>query len=190
MSKMRIIAGEARGVPLMAPKGMDTRPTTDKIKESLFNILQGEVEGSSVLDLFAGSGGLGLECLSRGAAGAVLVDQSREAASCIRRNVEKLRFGDRAVLLNVDWQKALIQLSMQEKHFDLVFLDPPYRMDDLRELCDLLAVKGLLEPQALIVWERKNGSDKTLSARFEQVKQREYGETEIVFYRYTGEAEA
>ena len=108
---MRIISGTARGAQLFAPKGMDTRPTTDKVKESLFNMLQGEVPGATVLDLFAGSGGLSLEALSRGADRAVLVDQSREAIGCIRRNVEKLRFGDRVQLLNCDWQQAVHRLS-------------------------------------------------------------------------------
>ncbi|MBE5779075.1 MAG: 16S rRNA (guanine(966)-N(2))-methyltransferase RsmD [Clostridiales bacterium] len=187
---MRIIAGTARGTQLFAPRGMDTRPTTDKVKESLFNMLQGEVEEASVLDLFSGSGGLGLECLSRGAECAVLVDQSREAIGCIRRNVDKLRFGDRSTVLAMDWQKAAGQLAAQGRQFDLVFLDPPYRMDDLRDMCDLLAAKGLLAEEALVVWERKSGSDKQLSARFSLIKQREYGETEICFYRYSLEEKA
>ena len=187
---MRIIAGTARGTQLFAPKGMDTRPTTDKVKESLFNILQGEVAESRVLDLFSGSGGLALESLSRGAESAVMVDQSREAVGCIKRNVEKVRFSDRTTVLNMDWQKAVRQLAGQGRQFDLVFLDPPYRMDDLRGMCDVLAKEGLLEKGALVVWERRSGSDKTLSPDFTLVKQREYGEMEICFYRYALEEEA
>jgi len=184
---MRIISGTARGAQLFAPKGMDTRPTTDKVKESLFNMLQGEVPGATVLDLFAGSGGLSLEALSRGADRAVLVDQSREAIGCIRRNVEKLRFGDRVQLLNCDWQQAVHRLSQEGTAFDLVFLDPPYRMNDLSPMCDTLLEKGLLMEDALIVWERKSGSDKVLSPAFSLLKQRSYGEIEICFYRYAKE---
>ena len=128
---MRIIAGSARGTPLLAPRGMDTRPTQDKVKESLFNMLQGAWEGGAALDLFAGSGALGLEAVSRGAELAVLVDQSKEAAQCIRRNIEKLRFQDRAELLNCDWKQAVSKLAREGRRFELVFLDPPYRMDDL-----------------------------------------------------------
>ena len=110
---MRIIAGSARGTPLLAPKGMDTRPTQDKVKESLFNMLQGQLEDGAALDLFAGSGALGLEAVSRGASRAVLVDQSREAAQCIRRNIEKLRFQDRAELLTCDWKQAVSKLARE-----------------------------------------------------------------------------
>lgn len=184
---MRIISGTARGTQLFAPKGMDTRPTTDKVKESLFNILQGEVAGASVLDLFAGSGALALEALSRGAEKAVMADQSREAIGCIRRNLEKLRFTDRAGVFPCDWLQAVSRLSEAGEQFDLVFLDPPYRMEDLAPLCDTLRDKGLLMPDALIVWERKSGSDKTLSPDFTFVRQKSYGETEICFYRYAKE---
>ena len=90
---------------------MDTRPTQDKVKESLFNMLQGQLEDGAALDLFAGSGALGLEAVSRGASRAVLVDQSREAAQCIRRNIEKLRFQDRAELLTCDWKQAVSKLA-------------------------------------------------------------------------------
>ena len=112
---MRIIAGSARGTPLLAPKGMDTRPTQDKVKESLFNMLQGQLEDGAALDLFAGSGALGLEAVSRGASRAVLVDQSREASQCIRRNIEKLRFQDRAELLTCDWKQAVSKLARESR---------------------------------------------------------------------------
>ena len=141
---MRIIAGSARGTPLLAPRGMDTRPTQDQVKESLFNMLQGAWEGGAALDLFAGSGALGLEAVSRGAELAVLVDQSKEAAQCIRRNIEKLRFQDRAELLNCDWKQAVSKLARESLRFEMVILDPPYRMDDLGPLCGELAAAGLL----------------------------------------------
>lgn len=185
---MRIIAGSARGTPLLAPKGMDTRPTQDKVKESLFNMLQGQLEDGAALDLFAGSGALGLEAVSRGAGRAVLVDQSREAAQCIRRNIEKLRFQDRAELLACDWKQAVSKLSREGRRFDLVFLDPPYRMDDLGPLCDELDGAGLLNPEAVVVWERRTGTENVLSPAFSLFKQRAYGDTEMLLYRYEGRA--
>ena len=185
---MRIIAGSARGTPLLAPRGMDTRPTQDKVKESLFNMLQGAWEGGAALDLFAGSGALGLEAVSRGAELAVLVDQSKEAAQCIRRNIEKLRFQDRAELLNCDWKQAVSKLAREGRRFELVFLDPPYLMDDLGPLCGELAAAGLLAPEAIIVWERRTGTEKTLPSAFALFKQRAYGDTEMLLYRYEGYA--
>ena len=185
---MRIIAGSARGTPLVAPRGMDTRPTQDKVKESLFNMLQGEWEDSAALDLFAGSGALGLEAVSRGARLAVLVDQSKEAAQCIRRNIEKLRFQDRAELLGCDWKQAVSKLARESHRFELVFLDPPYRMDDLGPLCDELAAAGLLAPEAVVVWERRTGTENVLSPAFSLFKQRAYGDTEMLLYRYEGHA--
>lgn len=180
---MRIIAGTARGVPLTAPRGADTRPTQDKVKESLFNILQWDIAQSRVLDLFAGSGSLALESLSRGAESAVMVDQSREAIQCIRRNVEKLRFQDRAQVLQADWKQALQRLSQEKRQFDVVFLDPPYRMEDLGEMCDLLYHHQLLPAGALVVWERRNGVKTELSGRFLLLKQRAFGDTEILIYQ-------
>mgnify|MGYP005947524465 FL=1 len=185
---MRIIAGSARGTPLLAPKGMDTRPTQDKVKESLFNMLQGQLEDGAALDLFAGSGALGLEAVSRGASRAVLVDQSREASQCICRNIEKLRFQDRAELLTCDWKQAVSKLARESRKFDLVFLDPPYRMDDLGSLCDELDGAGLLNPEAVVVWERRTGTKNELPPAFALMKQRTYGDTEMLLYRYEGRA--
>ena len=181
---MRIIAGSARGTLLTAPKGIDTRPTQDKVKESLFNMLQGDVAGSDVLDLFAGSGALGLEALSRGADSAVLADLSREAVQCIRKNVEKLRFQERTMVLACDWQQAAAALSRENRAFDLIFLDPPYRMEELGPLCDALAEKKLLRPGAVIVWERRAGGTAELSDGFFCFKRRSYGDTELCLYRY------
>ena len=173
---MRIIAGSARGTPLLAPKGMDTRPTQDKVKESLFNMLQGQLEDGAALDLFAGSGALGLEAVSRGASRAVLVDQSREASQCIRRNIEKLRFQDRAELLTCDWKQAVSKLARESRKFDL------------GSLCDELDGAGLLNPEAVVVWERRTGTKNELSPAFALMKQRAYGDTEMLLYRYEGRA--
>lgn len=182
---MRIIAGERRGAQLFAPKGMDTRPTQAKVKESLFNMLQADVPGSRVLDLFAGSGNLALEALSRGAESAVLVDADREAAACIRRNVEKLRFADRSALYRCDWRQAVAQMKAAGiLPFDLVFLDPPYRMTELWDICDALAEAGLLAPHAVLALEHRTGALPEPEPRFALYKQRAYADTEIHVYRF------
>jgi len=187
---MHIIAGQRRGAQLFAPKGMDTRPTQAKVKESLFNIIQAYVPEAHVLDLFAGSGNLALEALSRGAGSAVMVDMDREAAACIRRNVEKLRFEDCAKLYKCDWRQAVAQLQTQRAEpFDLVFLDPPYRMTELNEMCAALADGGLLAPEAMLVLEHRTGEFGRPDARFQEWKERTYADTQIHFYIYNGPTE-
>lgn len=180
---MRIIAGRARGTQLLAPKGMDTRPTQDKVKESLFSMIQWDLPDAAVLDLFAGSGALALESLSRGAASAVLVDKSREALDCIRKNIEKLRMQEQATLLSCDWEQALLQSSRSGKRFDLVFLDPPYRMTGLGEICAKLLELHLLSPGAMLVLEHRTGFVPEMLPCFSLEKERTYGETQIHFYR-------
>ena len=182
---MHIIAGQRRGAQLFAPKGMDTRPTQAKVKESLFSIIQLYVPDARVLDLFAGSGSLALEAVSRGASFAVMVDMDREAQNCIRRNVEKLRFEERTQLLRTDWKQAVSQLRGTEP-FDLVFLDPPYRMTELPECCAALADAGLLAEDAMLVLEHRTGVFAPPDERFELFRERAYGDTEIHFYLYSG----
>ena len=186
---MRIIAGEARGRTIVAPRGQDTRPTQDYVRESLFNILQGTVADARVLDLFAGSGALALEALSRGAAEATLVDSASEAAQCVRKNVETLRFQERARLLQSDWRQGLERLSRENRSYSLVFLDPPYRMTGTGDICAGLADLGLLDRDALVVIEHRREHVPTPDARFMETDARRYGDTAIHFYRYRGEAQ-
>ena len=182
---MHIIAGQRRGAQLFAPKGMDTRPTQAKVKESLFNIIQFYVPDARVLDLFSGSGNLALEALSRGAQSAVMVDMDREAAACIRRNVEKLRFESCTQLFKCDWRQAVMQLKAAgSEPFDLVFLDPPYRMTELGEMCASLADAGLLADDCMMVLEHRTGPFMEPDERFERFKERTYADTEIHFYLY------
>ncbi|MCD7981167.1 MAG: 16S rRNA (guanine(966)-N(2))-methyltransferase RsmD [Clostridiales bacterium] len=122
---MRIIAGTARSLPLKTVKGSDTRPTTDRIKETLFNIIQDEIPGSAFLDLFAGSGGIGLEAVSRGAKKAVFVDSSRKAAACIRENIAFTKFTDCCELKCMDFAAAIRSMDGRQQ-FDIIFMDPPY----------------------------------------------------------------
>lgn len=174
---MRIIAGEAKGRRLKAPEGRDTRPSSDKLRGALFNILYPRLAGSRVLDLFGGTGALALEALSRGAERAVIVDQSREAVRCIRENALAV-LGDgyaaRAVILQADYRKALEHL--EGPAFDLVFLDPPYAMREAYgEALRRLKAAGLLAEDALAVLEVESGADIALPEGFIAVDQRRYG---------------
>ena len=181
---MRVIAGAARGIPLKTPEGLRTRPTAERVKEGLFSAIQFEIPGARVLDLFAGSGALALEALSRGADFAALADRDREAVSCIRRNGEKLRFMDAMRIYAGDWRQALSQMKGEERRFDLVFLDPPYRMPVLEECCAALADLGLLEADALLVLEHRLDAVPSPDGRFALWKDRAYGDTAIHFFHY------
>ena len=145
---MRIIAGSRKGHTIYAPPGRDTRPTSDRVRENTFNLI-GPVDGASVLDLFAGSGALGLEALSRGAASAVFVEADRDAVRAIERNLDKLRLTG-ATVLQRDALQALAAEVAARRKYDLVLIDPPYdRYDEMqptlaRYLPDVLADDGLL----------------------------------------------
>lgn len=123
---MRVIAGTARHLQLKTMDGMNTRPTTDRIKETLFNMLSWQVEDSRFLDLFAGSGAIGIEALSRGAKEAVFVENNRKAASCIRDNLNHTHLSERAVLMEKDVMTVLSILEGRGESFDYIFMDPPY----------------------------------------------------------------
>ncbi len=189
---MRIIAGSARGRTIVAPKGHQTRPTLDFVRESLFNIIQRDVPGASVLDLFAGSGALALEALSRGADTAVLADKSREAIACISRNIETLGFSSRASAYQGDWRLLPARLADKSYVFDLVFLDPPYDLVHYAEMADSLMRHGLLKPDALIVIEHHKDIDPMLIQPFLMFDLRLYGDTAVHLYRFhpKGEADA
>ena len=146
---MRIIAGSCKGRPILAPKGMDTRPTLDRVKESLFGIIQFQIYGKTVLDLFAGSGNLGLEALSRGASFAAFNDMSRDAVKVIRANIEKLGFEQKSVVMNVDFAQAIRSLSA--RRFDIVFLDPPYRAGLMEKALKELSTAGILNDGAMVL---------------------------------------
>jgi 16S rRNA (guanine966-N2)-methyltransferase len=143
---MRIVAGEHRGARIFAPKGTDTRPTSDRVREAAFNLI-GPVEGAGVLDLFAGSGAMGLEALSRGAASVTFVESDRDACRAIDRNIEKLRVSGARVV-----QRDVLQaLATDRDTYDLVLCDPPYGFADHDRLARYLA--GALAPDGVLVYE-------------------------------------
>ena len=133
---MRVIAGTARSLPLKTPEGMDTRPTTDRIKETLFNMLQADVPGSVFVDLYSGSGGIGIEALSRGAEKAYFVENSEKAISCIRQNLSFTKMENRAIVIKQDVCSALN--SINEKAADIIFMDPPYGCEYEKDVLNIL----------------------------------------------------
>ena len=149
---MRIIAGTARSLPLKTIEGMDTRPTTDRIKETLFNMLQNDVPGSYFLDLFAGSGQIGLEAVSRGARYAVFVENNKKACACIEDNIHFTKFDRETKLLQSDVISAI--RSMEGKYkFDVIFMDPPYKHEYAKEVLECLKDSSILKEDTLIIVE-------------------------------------
>ena len=149
---MRIITGKARGTKLQTLAGEATRPTAERTKEAIFSMINFDIAGARVLDLFAGSGQLGLEALSRGAKSAVLNDSSREAAAIIRANAEKTRLNDSCEILSTDWQPVLRRFAGRER-FELSFLDPPYAGGFLPKVLAKMLEWDLLSDGAVIVCE-------------------------------------
>ena len=182
---MRIIAGEARSRRIVAPEGRDTRPTLDRVRENVFNILQLRVRGARVLDLFAGSGALSLEAVSRGAALAVMVDHDRAAIAAEKANVEALRFGDRTRILPMDWKRAAAMLQAEGQRFGLVFLDPPYAMRDMTQVME--AIAPLLAEDAVVVLEHQADVMPATADGYRMTDSRRYGYVGVSFFTHTKE---
>lgn len=155
---MRVIAGKARSLPLKTVEGLDTRPTTDRIKETLFNMIQGEVPGSRFLDLFAGSGGIGIEALSRGAKEAVFIENSKNAVKCIRDNLAFTGLEDFAIVMEQDVVAGLKRLAGKGL-FDIVYMDAPYGMGYERAVLRQLAESALVDPATTIIIEEALDTD-------------------------------
>lgn len=179
---MRIIAGKARSLPLKTAEGMDTRPTTDKIKETLFNVMQADVPNSYFLDLFAGSGQIGLEALSRGAAYCVFVENSRKAAKCIEDNIAFTKFESLSKLIVSDVITALHTLEGRYT-FDLIFMDPPYRQGYEADVLAFLARSSIVKPDAQVIVEAALDEDFSYldELGFEVIKRKEYKTSMHVF---------
>lgn len=180
---MRVIAGSAGSLQLKTPKGQDTRPTTDRIKETLFNIIQGEIPGSIFLDLFAGSGGIGIEALSRGAEHAYFVDCGREPSACITENLIFTGFTDRATLLKQDVFTALY--SIREKEADVIFMDPPYAAGLERDLLKALSGRHYVTENTLLIMEAQLGTDFSFAPEFGFfiVREKKYKTNKHVFFK-------
>lgn len=182
---MRVIAGTARRLPLVSPPGKDTRPTTDRIKETLFNIIQDDVPGCHFLDLFSGSGGIGIEALSRGARQAVFVEFGKEALNCIRKNLEKTRLKEKAVVLPVEVTYGISKLEKMGQIFDIIYADPPYKRDFEPKILNLLAHSAIVRQGTLVVIESSLETlpDYADENQYEIIRIKEYKTNQHVFLR-------
>ena len=178
---MRVITGKARGVTLKTPEGLQTRPTTDRVKEALFSIIQFDIPGATVLDLFGGTGQLGIEALSRGAKRAIFVDESDKACRLIRENLSRTKLEQQGSVIRSDYLAYLARCS---EKFNLIFLDPPYAEVFLENALKRITEIDILQSGGIIVTERPLG--KELSFEFQgytRSKDYKYGNTLITLYR-------
>ena len=184
---MRVIAGKARRVPLKTLEGMDTRPTQDRIKETLFNMLQYDLADCCFLDLFTGSGGIGIEALSRGAGFAVFVEQNPKAAEIIRENLKATKLEEQALVMNCDALSALKRLEGKYR-FDYIFMDPPYNQELERQALSCLKTSALIDKQSTIIIEAslETSFDYLESMGFLMEKNKQYKTNRHVFV-YRGE---
>jgi len=183
---MRVISGTARGKKLSSLEGLETRPTLDRVKEALFNIIQFDLKDAKILDLFSGSGALAIEALSRGATEAVLCDNSNKAIQIINRNLKDTRLEEKAKVINKDYLTVIKQLHNGSKKFNIIFLDPPYKTNHVIIAIEQILQYNLLEEDGIIIVET---DDKN---RIEEIKKnknievydtRKYGTVLIIFIR-------
>ena len=178
---MRVITGKARGVALKTPDGMKTRPTADRVKEAMFSIIQFDLPGAKVLDLFAGTGQLGIEALSRGAESAVFVDAQDSACALVRENLTRTKLVNQASVVRADY---LAYLSNCCEKFDFVFLDPPYAEVFLENALKRITEIDILQSGGIIVAERPLGKELICDFKgFSRSKDYKYGNTLLTLYR-------
>lgn len=180
---MRVIAGTARSLPLKCPTGLDTRPTTDRIKETLFNMLQTYIPGCVFVDLFAGSGAVGIEAISRGAKKAYFAENASEALQCIQENLAFTKFADKAVVLKQDVISALNGIF--EKEADIIFMDPPYGRDLEKQVLSVLKGYRYVTEDTLIIVEADLHTDFSYAEElgYELVKEKKYKTNKHVFLK-------
>lgn len=179
---MRVIAGTAKRLQLKTVEGMETRPTTDRIKETLFNMISEYLADSNFLDLFSGSGAIGIEALSRGAACAVFVEQGKKAMECIRENLKFTKLNDKAELYEMDVLNALSRLEGR-KQFDYIFMDPPYNQLHEKRVLEYLSNSTLLSADGIIIVEASLETDFSYVGKlgFAIIKEKEYKTNKHVF---------
>ena len=178
---MRVITGSARGVALKTPDGMQTRPTTDRVKEALFSIIHFDIPGARVLDLFGGTGQLGIEALSRGAASATFVDQSDAACRLIKENLRRTKFEQKGKVVRADY---LEYLSRCREQYDIILLDPPYAEVFLENALKRIAEIDILQSGGIIIAERPLGKELPWEfAGFTRSRDYKYGKILLTLYR-------
>ena len=181
---MRIISGKARGTRLYTLEGYNTRPTLDRVKESLFNIIQKEIPNSVFLDLFSGSGAIGLEAVSRGAKKAILCDQSKEAIQIIKKNIEKTHLEDQVEYCQLPFEKML-KTKIKEK-IDIVYIDPPYKTNLAYEAVKIILEEDLISESSYIIIEtdeEKRVIEQIKKLEIDIVDQRKYGRAYLIFLK-------
>lgn len=181
---MRIISGNARGTKLYTLEGLNTRPTLDRVKESLFNIMQNKIKNAEVLDLFAGSGAIGLECVSRGAKKVFFCEKDKKALEVIKKNIQKMRVEEKVEIAFMDYKKFL---DTSENKYDFIYIDPPYDTDFIKISLEEISKNQLLKDEGLIVAETDN------EEKIEEIKKldidiniydiRKYGRARLIFMR-------
>ncbi|NLW02726.1 MAG: 16S rRNA (guanine(966)-N(2))-methyltransferase RsmD [Clostridiaceae bacterium] len=180
---VRIISGIAGGIPIKVPPTKKTKPTLDRVKESVFSILQPYIPGTQVLDMFAGSGSLGLEALSRGADFAVFVDNSRICTEIIKENIERTRMTGKARVIRSDACKAILDLAFQGRQFDIIFLDPPYSRNFVCKTLQMIVENDIIIENGLIAVEHIESEPlPDRIGRLGKVRSKHYGDTVFTFY--------
>lgn len=183
---MRVISGTARGKKLLSQEGLNTRPTLDRVKEALFNIIQFDIVGSKVLDLFSGSGALGIEALSRGAKYAVFCDNNKEAQIIIEKNIENTKQKEKSRIYKSDYLETLDKLNKNKDKFDIIFLDPPYKKDFALIALQKIVEYDLLTKEGIIVLETNDANKKKEIENINKIKifdERKYGKVILIFIR-------
>ena len=179
---VRVISGSARGLKLNTPGDDRVRPTTDRVKESMFNIVQDWVYDSQVLDLFAGSGALGIEALSRGASQAVFCDNSLDSIKIIKSNLEKARVVDRSQIVSGDFKRCLRDMEAKNQSFDMIFVDPPYYEGLFEEVLDTIRSCKILKKDGIVIVEHDAKRPIGQVEGLEVYKEKKYGITMLTFY--------
>jgi 16S rRNA (guanine966-N2)-methyltransferase len=181
---MRIISGKARGTKLYTLEGLDTRPTLDRVKESMFNIINSKIPETTVLDLFSGSGAVGLEFASRGAKKVILCDSSKKAIDIINKNIEKTHFQDIVTTYNCDFKEALNKIAKEK--IDIIYIDPPYKTDYIKQSIELILKLNCIDENTLIICETDELSRvvKEISElNIKIIDQRKYGRANLIFIK-------
>lgn len=179
---VRVISGSARGLKLNTPGDDRVRPTTDRVKESMFNIVQDWVYDSQGLDLFAGSGALGIEALSRGASQAVFCDNSLDSIKIIKSNIEKARVVDRSQIVSGDYKRCLRDMEAKNQSFDMIFVDPPYYEGLFEEVLDTIRSCKILKKDGIVIVEHDAKRPIGQVEGLEVYKEKKYGITMLTFY--------
>lgn len=182
---MRIISGSAKGKKLLSPVGMGTRPTLDRIKESIFNIIQNRTRDALVVDMFSGTGSLGLEAASRGATMCYLIDMGDTTFEMLQKNVDNLKFNDKCKCFKGDTYKYMQQFADEKIVFDLIFIDPPYAKDMIPPAIEIIATNSLLSKDGLIICKIDSSEEIYEGNHIIHLSDlRKYGNTTVLFYEY------